>query len=132
MVADRPVPGDPEPGQLRRRQDREHLVVGLEERPVLVQQRVRPRPAVAGDAGEQDEIVVPAGDVDRVELDRAKAVEDGHDARRLGGQGPRRGEQVVEREVAPGDVARQLERGGGAAVQRVGSRHAQTRVAADS
>jgi len=50
----------------------------------------------------------------------------------FGGQGPRRGEQVVEREVAPGDDARQLERGGGAAVQRVGSRHALTRVATDS
>jgi hypothetical protein len=66
----RAVPRDPIPRQLRRRHDREHLVERLEQRPLLVQERVGPFPAVAGDPGEQHEVVVPPGDVDRVELDR--------------------------------------------------------------
>ena len=48
--------------------------------------------------------MVPAGDLERVELDRAQPVEDGEDPLGAAGQRPRRGEEVVDREVAPGDV----------------------------
>ena len=69
----RPVPRDPVVRQLRRRQDREALVVGLEQRPLLVQEAVRPLAPVAGDPGEQHEVVVATGDLERVELERARS-----------------------------------------------------------
>ena len=126
------VPGDPVPGQLGRRHDRQHLVVRLEQATLLVQQRVRPLAPVAVDPGEQHEVVVATGDVERVELERPEPVHDRHDAGRLGGQRPRRRQQVVEHEEAAGDVARDLDRRGPAAVQRVMGRHARTIVARDT
>ena len=48
-----PVPGEAVPRQLGRGQDGEALVVGLEQRPLLVEQRVRPGPSVPGDPGER-------------------------------------------------------------------------------
>jgi hypothetical protein len=125
------IPRDAVPGQLGGRDDREHLVERLEQDSLLVEERLGPLPAIASDPGVQHEIVIPAGDVDRVELDRAESIEHAHHARRFGRQQPRRGKQVVEREIAPRNVARELDRDGCAATQRVGGRHLPTIVVGD-
>ena len=49
--------------------------------------------------------MVATGDIERVELERADPVDDGHDARRLRRQRPGRGEEVAKDEEAAGDVA---------------------------
>ena len=76
----RAVPRDPVPGQLGRRNEREALVVDLEQGPLLVQEAVRHLPTVGRHAGQEHEVVVPTSDLDRVELDRAQPVEHGEDA----------------------------------------------------
>ena len=80
------VPADPVVGQLRRRQQRQALVVGLVEPPFPVEQVIRPLSAVAVDARGEDEVVVAPGDVERVELERAEPRDDGLDRLRLGRQ----------------------------------------------
>ena len=105
MTGPRPIPGDPVVRQLRRRQDREALVVGLEQRPFLVQQAVRPLPPIAVDPGKQDEIVIATGDLERVELERGDALDHGHHTGRLGRQGPGWSEEVADGQKAPGDGA---------------------------
>ena len=97
------VPRDPVPRQLGRRHDREHLVVRLVQRAVAVQELVRPGAPVAVDARQQRQVVVAAGDVDRVELQRPEAVDDAHHRRRLGRQRPRRREEVAGDEEPPRD-----------------------------
>ena len=47
--------------------------------------------------------MVPAGDLERIELERAEPVEHGEDPGRLGRQRARRREEVVDREEAAGD-----------------------------
>ena len=73
------VPGDPIPGQVGRRDEAQALVVGLVENALLVEKCVGQLAAVARDAGEEHEVVVSAGDLERVELDRAEPLEDGED-----------------------------------------------------
>ena len=101
----RAVPVDPVPGELGRRDEREALVVRLEEGSLLIEEMVRHLPSVAGHARQEHEVVVPADDVDRVELDRAEPVEHREDAVRPRRERPRRREEVVDREVAAGDLA---------------------------
>ena len=79
------IPTDPVPRQLRGRDQAQAFVVGLVERTLSVQKVVGPLAAVAADARQKGEVVIPAGHVDRIELQRAQAVEDAHDAGRLGG-----------------------------------------------
>ena len=43
---------------------------------LVVQQRIGPRPAIAIDAGGQHQVVVAAGDVQRIELQRPEALDD--------------------------------------------------------
>jgi hypothetical protein len=50
--------------------------VGLEQLPALVLQVITPRRVVIRDARVQDEVVVPSGDSERVELDRPESAED--------------------------------------------------------
>ena len=107
-----PVPGQAMPGQLARREDAEALVVGLEQEAPLVEQVVRPRAPVAGDAGVEDEVVVAPGDLERVELQGAEAIHDGEDALLGGRQRARRGEEVAEHQEAPRDGGGQRVRGG--------------------
>ena len=70
-----PAQGPAEPGELARRDEGEPLVVRLEDLAALVEQ-VAPAGVVVGDPRVQHEVVAPAGDRDRVELDRAEPAED--------------------------------------------------------
>ena len=101
--AARPVPGEAVPGQLAGREDAETLVVGLEEEAAVVQQVVGPGSPVAGDAGVEHEVVVAAGHLERVELQRAEAVNDRENALLGVRQRPRRGEEMPEHQEAPRD-----------------------------
>ncbi len=74
------VPGEAVPWQLAGREDAETLVVGLEEEAAVVQQVLGPRSPVAGDARVEHEVVVAAGHLERVELERAEAVYDRENA----------------------------------------------------
>ena len=49
--------------------------------------------------------MVPTGDLERIELERAEALDDGHDAGRLGGQRPGRRQEVADGQEAPRDGA---------------------------
>ena len=98
------VPGHPVPRQLRRRDQAEPLVVGLVQPPLVVQERIGPLAAVAGDPGEEHEVVVPAGHVERIELERPEPIDHRQDALRPGRQRARRGKQVAEGEEAAGDA----------------------------
>jgi hypothetical protein len=64
-----------EPRELARRDERQRLVGRLEDLTALVEQ-VAPSWLVAGDARVEHEVVVPAGDRDRVELDRPEPAKD--------------------------------------------------------
>src|SRR5215212_6315614 len=94
----RSIPRPPVQGQLRDGNDVEALVVGLVEAPVLVQPVVCPLAAIPGDACKEHEVVVSAGDLQRIELQRADAVDDAKDALRLRRERPRWCEEVTERE----------------------------------
>src|SRR5215207_6583164 len=94
------VPADPVVRQLRRRQQRETLVVGLVQPALAVEQVVRPLAAVAVDAGGEDEVVVASGDVERVELERAEPADNGLHRLRRGRQRAWRREQVAADEEA--------------------------------
>ena len=61
-------------GQLGCGHDPQTLVVGLVQGARVVQVCVRPAPAVAIDAGCQDQVVVAPGDLERVELERAQPI----------------------------------------------------------
>ena len=92
------IPRDPEPGQVGGRDDAETLVVGLVEHAFLVEQGVGQLAVVARNAGEKDEVVIPARHLEGIELDRAESREDGKNSLAACGQGPRRGEEVAQRE----------------------------------
>ena len=93
-------PGDPVVGQLACGQQVERLVVGLEEQAPAVEQLVGQLAPVAADPGRQDQVVVSAGHLERVELERAEPVHHGHDALGRGRQGARRREQVADGQEA--------------------------------
>ncbi len=97
------VPGDPVPGQLCRRDEREALVVGLVQLARLVQVGVGPGPAIAGDPRQQQQVVVAPGDLERIELEGPEAIHDPQDAGRLGRQRTRRGQEVALDHEPPGD-----------------------------
>src|SRR4026207_1782934 len=59
MLGREALPGEPEPGQLRRGQEAQHLVETLEQLAALVEQLVRPRWVVVAHASVQDEVVIP-------------------------------------------------------------------------
>jgi len=69
------APDVTEPGELARRDERQRLVGHLEDLTAFVEQ-VAPGGLVAGDARVQHEVVAPAGDCDRVELDRPELSQD--------------------------------------------------------
>ena len=64
-----------EPGKLAGRNERQRLVGGLEDQATLVE-LITPAGLVSGDAGVQQEVVVPAGNGDRVELNGSELSED--------------------------------------------------------
>ena len=88
-----------EPGELARRDERQRLVGRLEDLPAFVE-HVAPGGLVAGDARVQHEVVVPAGDRDRVELDRPELAEDLQHAFEAARERPRRREEVPRDEKA--------------------------------
>ena len=109
-VRDAPaVPGDPVPRQLGRGHEREHLVVRLVEDAIPIQEVLRPCSAVPGHPGEERQVVVPAGDLEGVELQRAEPVQDAHHGGGLRRERPRRSQKVAaDQEAARGgarDVA---------------------------
>src|SRR5436190_16439121 len=87
-----------EPGELARRDERQRLVGRLEDLTAFVQ-HVAPGGLVAGDARVQHEVMAPAGDRDRVELDRPELPEDlEHPVKAR--ERPRRREEVPRDEEA--------------------------------
>ena len=88
-----------EPGELARWDERQRLVGRLEDLAAFVQ-HVAPGGLVAGDARVQHEVVVPAGDRDRVELDRPELPEDLEHAVRASRERPR-GREEVPRDQKP-------------------------------
>ena len=64
-----------EPGELARQDERQRLIGRLEDLTAFVEQ-IAPGGLVAGDSRVQHEVVVPAGDRDRVELDRPELPDD--------------------------------------------------------
>ena len=88
-----------EPGELARRDERQRLVGRLEDLPAFVE-HVAPGGLVAGDARVQHEVVVSAGDRDRVELDRAELPEDLHHPVETSPERPCRREEVPRDEKA--------------------------------
>ena len=100
------IPGQAVERQLRGGQDAEALVVGLEQEPPLVQERVRHLAAVAGNACLEDQVVVAAGDLERVELERPKALEHPQHALLARRQRPRRRQQVAKDKEPTGNRGR--------------------------
>ena len=90
----------PEPRVLARQHEREPLVVRLEDLAPFVEE-LAPRRVVVGNARVQDEIVVAAGDRERVELDRPPAPEDLECPVRAGLERARGREHVACDEKAP-------------------------------
>ena len=90
------LPGNAVVGQLTRRQQIEGLVIGLEQEPAAVQQLVCEVAAVTGHAGLEDQVVVAAGDVERVELKRAQTIDHDQNALRRCGQRTWRRQQVTD------------------------------------
>jgi len=78
-----------EPGELARRDERQRLVGRLEDLTAFVQ-HLAPVGLVAVDARVQHEVVVPAGDRDRVELDRPELAKDPQHGFGASRQRPRR------------------------------------------
>ena len=96
------VPRQPVPGQLRGGHQRQHLVVRLVQDAIAVQEVIGPVPPITRDAGEERQVVVAAGDLEGVELERAEAVHHAHDRGWLRGERARRGEQMPHDEEAAG------------------------------
>ena len=88
-----------EPGELARRNKRQRLVGRLEDLTALVE-HVAPGGLVAGDARVQHEVVVSAGDRDRVELDRPEFAQDLQHGFGASSERPRRREEVPRDEKA--------------------------------
>ena len=88
-----------EPGELARRDKRQRLVGRLEDLTAFIE-HVAPGGLVAGDARVQHEVVVPAGDRDRVELDRPELPEDLEHAVEASRERPCRREEVPRNEKA--------------------------------
>ena len=86
-----------EPRELARRNERESLVECLEDLAALVE-KVAPGRVVAGHARVQHEIVGPAGNRERVELDGAETAEDLEHRVRSSLERPRRSERVARDE----------------------------------
>ena len=97
------------PGELARRDERERLVGRLEDLAAAIE-RVAPGRLVAGDTRVQHQVVVPARNGDRVELDRAEPAD--HLQHRVGPalDGPRRREGVPRDEIAAGRLGGDLDR----------------------
>ena len=82
-----------EPWELARRDEGQRLVGRLEDLTAFVED-VAPCGLVAGDARVQHEVVVPAGDGDRIELDRTELAKDLQHGFRASRKRPRRREEV--------------------------------------
>jgi hypothetical protein len=96
-----------EPRELARRDERQRLVGRLEDLTAFVEQ-VAPGGLVAGDAGVQHEVVVPAGDRDRIKLDRPELPEDLEHPVEASRKRPRRREELPRDDEAPRCVGRNL------------------------
>ena len=96
-----------EPGELARRDEGEPLVVRLEDLAALVEQ-VAPGGVVVGDARVQHEVVAPAGNRERVELDRAELAEDLEHGVGASLERPRRREAVPRDEKTAGGLGGDL------------------------
>jgi hypothetical protein len=88
-----------EPGELARQDERQRLVGRLEDLTAFVQ-RLAPGGLAAGDARVQHEVVVAAGDRDRVELDRPEPAKDLHHGFEASLERPRWREEVPRQEKA--------------------------------
>ena len=114
------------PRQLARRQQRESFVVGLEELAPYVEELLAPRRVVVGDARVQHEVVVPARDRQRVELDRAEPPEDLEHRLRTALDEARGRKQMARDEEASCGVGRDLHRrdasGGAGDLARAGGK----------
>jgi hypothetical protein len=95
-----------EPGELARRDERQRLVGRLEDLTAFVE-LVAPGGLVASDARVQHEVVVPAGDRDRVELDRPELPEDLEHPVESSHQRPRWREGVPGDEKPPRRLSRE-------------------------
>jgi hypothetical protein len=93
------APAQTEPGELARRDERQRLVGRLEDLTAFVEQ-VAPGGLVAGDTRMEHEVVAPAGDRDRVELDRPELPEDLEHPVEASRERPRRREEVPRDEKA--------------------------------
>ena len=93
------APDVTEPRELARRDERQRLVGRLEDLTALVE-HVAPGGLVAGHARVQHEVVVSAGDRDRVELDRPEPPEDLEHPVEAARERPRRREEVPRDEKA--------------------------------
>ena len=102
--------GLPEPREFARRDERQRLVGRLEDLTAFIQ-RVAPGGLVGGDARVQHEVVVPAGDRDRVELDRPELAEDLHHGFEASRDRPRRREEVPRYQKAPSRLGSYLHLG---------------------
>ena len=80
------IPGLAVPRKFGGREQAQALVERLEQHPVVIEQRLGDLPPVARDPRQQDEVVVPTRDLQRVELDRPQAGEDGQHALPAGRQ----------------------------------------------
>ena len=98
------VPPHAVPRELARREQVQPLVVRLEQLAPPVQELVAPGRVVVGDARMQHEVVVPARDRQRVELDRAEPAEHFPNGVEPSFDRARRSEQVARNEEAPGGV----------------------------
>jgi hypothetical protein len=96
-----------EPRELLRRNEGKTLVERLEYIASLVKEAA-PRGLVFGNAGVEDEVVVPAGHGERVELDRAEPTEDLEHRIESASERPRGREQVVRDEEATRDLGGHL------------------------
>jgi hypothetical protein len=82
-----------EPGELARRDERQRLVGRLEDLTAFIE-HVAPGGLVPGDTRVQHDVVVPAGDRDRVELDRPELAKDLQHSFGTSRERPRRREEV--------------------------------------
>src|SRR6476620_8497313 len=86
-----------EPGELARRDKRERFVGRLEDLTAFIE-HIAPGGLVAGDARVQHEVVVPAGDRNRAELDRPELPEDLEHPVGAARERPRRREEMARKE----------------------------------
>ena len=101
------APDRSEPGELARRDERQRLVGRFEDVTAFVEQ-VAPGGLVARDARVQHEVVAPAGDRDRVELDRPERPEDLEHPVEAPRERPRGREEVARDEKATRRLSRDL------------------------